>query len=51
MRVTGGHEVTRQEQPRIYNLLENMCISRGITDAEAQADGERRAQRLRDGAE
>jgi heat shock protein HtpX len=29
--VTGGHDVTRQEQPRIYNLLENMCISRGIT--------------------
>jgi heat shock protein HtpX len=28
--ITGGHEVTRQEQPRIYNLLENMCISRGI---------------------
>jgi heat shock protein HtpX len=29
--ITGGHEVTRQEEPRIYNLLENMCISRGIT--------------------
>lgn len=29
--VTGGHDVTRREQPRIYNLLENMCISRGIT--------------------
>ncbi len=29
--LTGGHDVTRQEQPRIYNLLENMCISRGIT--------------------
>jgi heat shock protein HtpX len=29
--LTGGHEVSRQEQPRIYNLLENMCISRGIT--------------------
>jgi heat shock protein HtpX len=29
--LTGGHEITRQEQPRIYNLLENMCISRGIT--------------------
>ncbi|EKS29023.1 M48 family metallopeptidase [Afipia felis] len=28
--VTGGHDVTRQEQPRLYNLLENMCISRGI---------------------
>ena len=29
--VTGGHEVTRKEQPRLYNLLENLCISRGIT--------------------
>lgn len=28
--VTGGHNVTRQEQPRLYNLLENLCISRGI---------------------
>src|SRR5262245_17793869 len=29
--LTGGHEVTRQEQPKLYNLLENLCISRGIT--------------------
>src|SRR5262252_4783540 len=29
--VTGGRDVTRQEQPRLYNLLENLCISRGIT--------------------
>src|SRR5438270_9830811 len=29
--VTGGQEVTREEQPRLYNLLENLCISRGIT--------------------
>jgi len=29
--ITGGQEVTRQEQPRLYNLLENLCISRGIT--------------------
>lgn len=28
--VTGGHEVTRMEEPRLYNLLENLCISRGI---------------------
>jgi len=28
--LTGGHEVTRREQPRLYNLLENLCISRGI---------------------
>jgi heat shock protein HtpX len=29
--VTGAEDVTRQEQPRLYNLLENLCISRGIT--------------------
>ena len=29
--ITGGQEVTRQENPRLYNLLENLCISRGIT--------------------
>ncbi len=29
--VTGGREVTREQQPRLYNLLENLCISRGIT--------------------
>jgi heat shock protein HtpX len=29
--VTGASEVTRKEQPRLYNLLENLCISRGIT--------------------
>src|SRR5215207_1229313 len=28
--VTGGREVTRHEEPRLYNLLENLCISRGI---------------------
>lgn len=28
--ITGGHRVTRDEEPRIYNLLENLCISRGI---------------------
>ena len=28
--VTGGREVSRTEQPRLYNLLENLCISRGI---------------------
>src|SRR4051794_10922464 len=28
--VTGGENVTRQQQPRLYNLLENLCISRGI---------------------
>ena len=29
--LTGGREVTRAEQPRLYNILENLCISRGIT--------------------
>src|SRR5436190_15166393 len=29
--VTGGRTVSRQEAPRLYNLLENLCISRGIT--------------------
>src|SRR5262249_37263261 len=28
--VTGGREVTREEEPRLYNLLENLCISRGL---------------------
>lgn len=28
--VTGGRMVTRKEDPRLYNLLENLCISRGI---------------------
>jgi heat shock protein HtpX len=29
--LTGGREVTRSENPRLYNILENLCISRGIT--------------------
>ena len=29
--LTGGQEITRQDEPRLYNLLENLCISRGIT--------------------
>src|SRR5262245_3383986 len=28
--VTGGRDVTRNDEPRLYNLLENLCISRGI---------------------
>jgi heat shock protein HtpX len=27
--ITGGQAVTRDQQPRLYNLLENLCISRG----------------------
>jgi heat shock protein HtpX len=29
--VTGARAVTRTDEPRLYNLLENLCISRGIT--------------------
>jgi heat shock protein HtpX len=29
--VTGARVVSRDEEPRLYNLLENLCISRGIT--------------------
>jgi heat shock protein HtpX len=29
--LTGGEEVKRTDQARLYNLLENLCISRGIT--------------------
>jgi heat shock protein HtpX len=29
--LTGGRQVQRSEQPRLYDLLENLCISRGIT--------------------
>ena len=28
---TGARPLTRRENPHIYNLLENLCISRGIT--------------------
>ncbi len=29
--LTGGYAVERKDAPRLYNLLENLCISRGIT--------------------
>jgi heat shock protein HtpX len=29
--LTGGREVQRRDDPRLYNILENLCISRGIT--------------------
>src|SRR5271170_3058147 len=29
--LTGGREVQRADAPRLYGLLENLCISRGIT--------------------
>lgn len=29
-KVVDGHEVTRAEAPELYNLLENLCISRGV---------------------
>lgn len=28
--ITDSHNVTRAEEPQLYNLLENLCISRGI---------------------
>jgi heat shock protein HtpX len=28
--VTDAHEVSRSDDPRLYNLLENLCISRGL---------------------
>jgi heat shock protein HtpX len=28
--VTRSHDVSREEDPRLYNLLENLCISRGL---------------------
>jgi heat shock protein HtpX len=28
---TGAKPVSREEQPQLYNLLENLCISRGLT--------------------
>src|SRR6476646_10433209 len=31
--VTGAREVSRAEEPRLYNLLENLCISRGMMSA------------------
>ena len=29
--VTGGQEIQRRDNPRLYSILENLCISRGIT--------------------
>jgi heat shock protein HtpX len=29
--ITGGEDIARKDEPRLYNLLENLCISRGIT--------------------
>src|SRR5271155_631021 len=28
--ITGGREVQRKDEPRLYNILENLCISRAI---------------------
>jgi heat shock protein HtpX len=28
--MTGSESVTRKEEPRLYNLLENLCVARGI---------------------
>ncbi len=37
--VTGGHDVSRTDEPRLYNLLENLCISRGITTPKLKVMG------------
>ncbi len=29
--MTGARPVTREQEPRLYNLMENLCISRGLT--------------------
>ena len=29
-RATGAEQVTREQQPQLYNLVENLCISRGL---------------------
>lgn len=29
--VTGARRITREQEPRLWNLLENLCISRGLT--------------------
>ena len=29
--ITGGYEVSRRQEPRLWNILENLCISRGLT--------------------
>ena len=47
--VTGGREVTRQEEPRLYNLLENLCISRGITMPKLKIMDDWRSMRSRAG--
>jgi len=38
--VTGSEEVTRKEQPRLYNILENLCISRGIAMPKLKVSGD-----------
>src|SRR5471032_2297701 len=38
--VTDATEVTRAEQPRLYNLLENLCISRGIPTPKLRIAGD-----------
>jgi heat shock protein HtpX len=29
--MTGGEEISRRDDPRLWNILENLCISRGLT--------------------
>ncbi len=45
--LTGGREIERQDNPRLYNILENLCISRGIPTPKLKIMDFGRAQRLR----
>ena len=45
--VTGARRVDRKAEPRLYNLLETLCISRGITMPQSEDHRDRCAQRLR----
>ena len=45
--LTGGREVERRDEPRLYNILENLCISRGIPTPKLKIMEFRRAQCLR----
>ena len=49
--VTGGEDVTRKQQPRLYNLLENLCISRGIPMPKLKVMDSDALQRVRERAQ
>ena len=49
--VTGGEDVTRKQQPRLYNLLENLCVSRGIPMPKLKIMDSDALQRVRERAQ